>query len=145
MTVEELHEKYGFDKEATIEEMMKYINDLHPIYKKHLPACWIIQDVYGHAMNEKISPGKARELTAAIIEEHLKEPEKQNEETKHLQILIDNKNAYIETIDNKNSELKQLSIELWQVWEALAEIGQISISEGYIENYNRLKTKIDSL
>jgi len=85
MTVEELHEKYGFDKEITVEELMERQKSgqvLNPIYHKHLPACWVIQDVWGHVHNENISLGKARELTSAIIEEHNKLPN--HEEAKKL-------------------------------------------------------------
>lgn len=70
MTVNELHDKYGFSIES------QFVNGelvLNPIYNKHLPACWLIQDVWGHVEAGNISLGKARELTAAIIEELIKE------------------------------------------------------------------------
>lgn len=73
MTLEELNERYGFGK-PTYEELIERQKSgqvLNPIYKKHLPACWIIQSVWGHVENGNISLGKARELTAAIIEEHI--------------------------------------------------------------------------
>ena len=69
MTVDELHEKFGF-KDPTI---IKGKLSLNPIYRKHLPACWIIQDIYGHVEQGNISLGKARELTAAVIEKYQKQ------------------------------------------------------------------------
>ncbi len=69
MTKEELFEKYDF-KESK-EEFLSRLNDLHPVYKRHLSAAWVIQSVWGHASMENISLGKAREMTASIIEEHL--------------------------------------------------------------------------
>lgn len=72
MTFEELEEEYGF-KETLKEVIERNKKDmvLNPVYAKHLPACWIIEDIYGHLMNERITSGKARELTAAVIEKHL--------------------------------------------------------------------------
>lgn len=73
MTAKELHDKFGWHE--TFEEIKARFEagqKLHPTYEKHLPACWIIQDVYGAVENGKISLGKARELTASIIEENLK-------------------------------------------------------------------------
>lgn len=70
---ESLQEKYGFDKKINVEELIKKHENgiiLNPIYEKHLPACWVIQDIWGHVMNENMSLGKARELTASVIEEH---------------------------------------------------------------------------
>ncbi len=77
MTVEDLNKKYGFDKEITAEELMnrqKSGQVLNPIYHKHLHACRLIQNVWKHLNNERISLDKALELTAAIIEEHNKLP-----------------------------------------------------------------------
>jgi len=73
-TFDELYEKYGFHE--TLEELMERHKNgitLHPVYHKHLPACWIIEDIYGCVDNEICSLGKGRELTAAVIEEQLKE------------------------------------------------------------------------
>ena len=67
MTIEELHEKYGFKPEEYVSTAK-----LHPVYERWLPACWIIQDVYAALEAGHISLGKARELTAAIIQAHLK-------------------------------------------------------------------------
>mgnify|MGYP003421614269 FL=1 len=72
MTVEELHEKYGLDNNITAEALIWRGSKLNPIYEKHLFACWIIETIYGHVANENISLGKARELTASVIEQHLK-------------------------------------------------------------------------
>lgn len=72
MTVTELHEKYGLDNNLTAWELSQRKSKLNPIYEKHLPICWIIQDIYGHVANENISLGKARELTASVIEQHIK-------------------------------------------------------------------------
>lgn len=72
-TFDELEEKYGFKE--TLEEVIKRNKQnvvLNATYSKHLPACWIIEDIYGQLSNETISLGKARELTAAVIEEHFK-------------------------------------------------------------------------
>jgi hypothetical protein len=72
MTVEELNEQFGFNE--TLPELIKRRKSgkvLHPIYDKHLPAAWIIQDIWGHVENENISLGKARELTTAVIEKHI--------------------------------------------------------------------------
>lgn len=75
MTVEELNNKYGF--KTTSKGFKKRLDKgeslLDPIYLKHLPAAWIIHNIYGHVHNENISLGKARELTTAVIEEHLKD------------------------------------------------------------------------
>jgi hypothetical protein len=68
MTFEELEEKYGF-KELTIIDGRVTLN---PIYKKWLPATWVIDNIYAHQQAGNISLSKARELTAATIEEHLK-------------------------------------------------------------------------
>ena len=81
MTIEELESKYGFDRNTSVDALKDTDTAntitvaLDPVYLKHLPACWIIQDVYGHVDNGTISLGKAREYVAAIIEEHLKNPE----------------------------------------------------------------------
>lgn len=73
MTFEELHEKYGFNEtlEAVLERHKAGVT-LHPVYSKHLPACWVIQEIYEYLMCEKMTLGKARELVAAVIEEHIK-------------------------------------------------------------------------
>jgi hypothetical protein len=74
MTIEELQEKYGWKE--SLEELTKRLSGeakLHPIYHKHLPASWIIEDIWGHVANENMSLGKARELTTAVIEEHFNE------------------------------------------------------------------------
>lgn len=71
MTVEELHKKYGFkfDKKAKI----RYLEgqSINPVHMKHAAASFIIQTIWGHVHNENMSTGKARELTSAVIEEHL--------------------------------------------------------------------------
>ncbi len=72
MTVTELNEKYGLDNNITAEALIGRGSKLHPVYVKHLPACWIIETIYGHVANENISLGKARELTASVIEQHLR-------------------------------------------------------------------------
>lgn len=72
MTVTELYEKYGLDNDLTTEKLIQRGSILHPVYEKHLRACWIIETIYGHVANENISLGKARELTASVIEQHLK-------------------------------------------------------------------------
>ena len=72
MTKEELFERYNF--EESIDDITKRQEEgkvLNPIYEKHLPAAWIIQNIWGHAAMENISLGKARELTTAVIEEHI--------------------------------------------------------------------------
>lgn len=68
-TVEELHEVYGF-KDISLDENGKMI--LNPIYKKWLPVCWIIDGIYGHVEAGHLSQGKARELTAALLEDFSK-------------------------------------------------------------------------
>lgn len=73
MKFKELDKKYGFHE--TLEEVMERLNSnatLNPIYSKHLPACWIIQEIYEQFLCENMSAGKARELVAAVIEEHIK-------------------------------------------------------------------------
>jgi hypothetical protein len=66
-TLDELNEKYGI-KDLTIEDGKI---ELDPIYKKHIDKSWEIQNVYNLVGGEQISLGKARELTAAIIESSL--------------------------------------------------------------------------
>lgn len=70
LTIEQLNEKYGWPVEEHINALKS--GGLHPIYNKHLPVCWLIQNVYGHVENETMSLGKARELTASIVEDHIK-------------------------------------------------------------------------
>lgn len=70
MTLDELNEKYSFMLEDCIVDGKL---TLHPTYKKWLPVCWIIENIYGHVECGNISLGKARELTAAAIEEFSKE------------------------------------------------------------------------
>lgn len=71
MTIEELNNKYGDQaSELTLDGDGRPV--LHPVYEKHLPLCWEIQSIYGHVMNENMSLGKARQLTAFAIENHLK-------------------------------------------------------------------------
>ncbi len=76
MKVEELNKKYGFPASVDVlkERRDKGVSLLDPIYLKHLPAAWIIQTIWGHVQNGNISSGKARELTTAVIEEHLNDP-----------------------------------------------------------------------
>ena len=84
MTLEELSKRYGFGN-PTVEELMERQKSgqvLNPIYEKHLPACWVIQSIWGHVENGNISLGKARELTAAVIEEHFKAISNDPEESK---------------------------------------------------------------
>lgn len=73
MTLEELNAKYGHEN-VTVDELKERKKQtgsiLDPIYLKHLPAGWIIQEIWGLAANETISLQKARELTSAVIEEH---------------------------------------------------------------------------
>lgn len=69
MTIEELNKEYGRPVEEHIAALKS--NALHPVYKKWLPILFTIQDVYGHVEQGNISLGKARELTAAIIEKNV--------------------------------------------------------------------------
>ncbi len=71
LTIDWFHEHYGLKDTADL--IKKEGLRLHPTYKKWLPACWLIESVYGHVEQGNISLGKARELTSAIIESHLKE------------------------------------------------------------------------
>lgn len=75
MTIEELHERFGFDKDITPQEWYerreKLGHGLNPVYHKYLPAAWIIQNIWSHYCAGNISSGKARELTTAVIEEHI--------------------------------------------------------------------------
>lgn len=75
MDAEELHKKYGFDKDMTPEQWAERVkvqgHGLNPVYKKHLPAAWILQNIWGLYSVGEISSGKARELSTAVIEEHL--------------------------------------------------------------------------
>lgn len=72
MTIEELNDKFGFKETLDdLKNRRKNGQILHPIYDKHLPAAWIIQDIWGHVDNGNISLGKARELTTAVIESHI--------------------------------------------------------------------------
>ena len=73
MTKEELHEKYGFKMTAEIMQKRQDAGEpiIDPIYIKHLPAAWVIPDIYGHVQQENISLGKARELITAVIDEQL--------------------------------------------------------------------------
>lgn len=66
-TVDELHNKYGFKDELTRDE--QGVIQMNPIYRKWLPACWIIENIYGHVEAENMSLGKAREITSAVIDE----------------------------------------------------------------------------
>lgn len=81
-SVEDWHKRYGFDVdcEDNVEELIRRDaerretqdgNPLHPVYTKHLPVCWSIQEIYQLEENGHISRGKARELVAAVIEEHI--------------------------------------------------------------------------
>jgi hypothetical protein len=63
-SLEDLNKIYGFAYTEIVERGEK----LHPIYLKHLKATWEIEAVYDLVHAEQISLGKARELTAAIIE-----------------------------------------------------------------------------
>lgn len=63
-TLDELHEKYGFKEITVVDGKMT----LNPVYKKHMDKTWEIQNVYALLGNDEVSLGKARELTAAIIE-----------------------------------------------------------------------------
>lgn len=74
MTKEELHEKYGLDKDMTLEELKERHRNgdvLNPIYKKHLEFTWLMQNIWGHVECGNISQGKARELTAGATEEYI--------------------------------------------------------------------------
>ncbi len=63
-SLEDLNKIYGF----AYTEVVARGEKLHPIYLKHLKATWEIEAVYDLVHAEQISTGKARELTAAIIE-----------------------------------------------------------------------------
>lgn len=65
--IPEVVTKFAFD----VEHMD--LNTLHPIYKRHLSACWDLQQVWGTYANANISSGKARELTSVVIDRHIKD------------------------------------------------------------------------
>lgn len=73
MKLEEILQKYSFNE--SIEDIDKRTKEtkeyLNPIYSKHLPVCWIIQDIYEHVNNGNLSLGKARELVSNVIEKHI--------------------------------------------------------------------------
>lgn len=72
MRIEELLANYNF-KETEAEMLSRFKSGrLHPTYERHLPVTWVIQSIWGHVEAEGLSLGKARELTAAAIEHHLK-------------------------------------------------------------------------
>lgn len=42
-------------------------------------------------------------------------------------------------------EEKELINKLWQLWEHLAEAGEIHIGSNFSKNYDKLKTEVDKI
>ncbi|MDP3443094.1 MAG: hypothetical protein Q8T08_09580 [Ignavibacteria bacterium] len=74
MTVEQLHEKYGLDKNITGKEWQarkdKTGSYMHPTFNKHKVIAYQIQEIWMHVVSGNMTSGKACELTAAVIEEY---------------------------------------------------------------------------
>lgn len=77
MQLEEIRKKYDPDYNKSVDEIVRDIslNGLHinDAYAKHLEEAWVIQSIWGHQEQGFISNGKARELTAYVIEYHNKQ------------------------------------------------------------------------
>ena len=69
-----LHDKYSLTKELNMDILKKRIKKTgtysSPAHVKHNQASWELQEVWGACWRDEISQGKARELSADIIERH---------------------------------------------------------------------------
>lgn len=99
MTINDLCDKYNWKE--TIEEIKDRVKNgqlLHPTYERHLPCAWIIQDIWGHVQNENCSLGKARELTTAVMEEHIQSLEPEYSQTAYEFYNKDTGHAYVDYV-----------------------------------------------
>lgn len=69
-TLDQLNKMYGLNYVKVVESGEK----IHPIYLKHLKAIFEIERIYVLVKEDKISLGKAKELTAGVIEHFVKMP-----------------------------------------------------------------------
>lgn len=71
--LDELNQKYGLDYKS--KEVIEALtaNHIHPVYKKWLEVCWLVDRVYELLAGEQITQDKARELVAGILETESKQ------------------------------------------------------------------------